>query len=453
MEFEKIWNSVLSEMEIQVSHANFYTWLKSSKLLDKQEGGVFVVALPNNFSKEWVENKYYKNILAVLRNVDDSARKIEFVVQGNIFKGTTAGEKIKSPLETFSQTPFPEFKIDPVTNLNPKYTFKNFIVGSSNELAYAAAQAVVKDIGSKYNPLFIYGGVGLGKTHLIQGIGNEINTFYKGKVRVKYVFSEKFINDVVWAIKNRRMDDIKKKYRDIDVLIVDDIQFIGGKEKTEEEFFHTFNTLYGENKQIIISSDRPPQALPTLHERLRSRFEGGMIADVVYPDYEMRVAIIKTKLSEMGQTIPNTVIDIIAQKLTKNIREIEGILNKLIFIKEKKGIEITDSVLDEIISKNSQENKNISPNKIVKAVADFFEVSVIDLVGKSRKKEIVEPRQILMYLLREVLKMSYPFIGNKVGKRDHTTAIYSCEKINKEIIKNITLNQKINLIKDIIYKD
>jgi len=287
----------------------------------------------------------------------------------------------------------------------------------------------------------------------VQGIGNEITSIYKDKVRVKYIFSEKFVNDVVWAIKNKRMEDIKKKYRDVDVLIVDDIQFIGGKEKTEEEFFHTFNTLYGENKQIIISSDRPPQSLPTLHERLRSRFEGGMIADVVYPDYEMRVAIIKTKLSEIKQTLPESSIDVIAQKLTKNIREIEGILNKLIFIKENKGIEIDDSILDEVINKNSQENRNINPNKIVKAVADFFEISVVDLVGKSRKKEIVEPRQILMYLLREILKMSYPFIGNKVGKRDHTTAIYSCEKIGKDLVKNIGLNQKINLIKDVIYKN
>ena len=452
MELEKIWESVLGEMEVQLTHANFHTWLKNSKLVDKDDAGTFVIALPKKFSKEWVENKYNKNILSVLRNLDSSARKVEFVVSGGIFKALTLSHKAKTAYMPSAQMMFPEFKINPNTNLNPKYTFKNFVVGSANELAFAAAQAVVKNVGVKYNPLFIYGGVGLGKTHLIQSIGNEIMAMYKDVVSVKYVTSERFVSDVVWAIKNKRMEDIKSRYRNVDTLIIDDIQFIGGKEKTEEEFFHTFNALHSINKQIIISSDRPPSELPTLQERLRSRFEGGMTVDISYPDYEMRMAIIKTKLQECHHSLDEPVVSLIANKLTKNIREIEGILNKIIFVKESKNIQITEEVVEDIISKNNQSNKNVNPNKIIKAVADFYEVPISDLVGKSRKKEIVEPRQIIMYLLRNVLSMSYPFIGDKVGKRDHTTAIHACEKINKEILKNSNLNQKVNLIKELIYK-
>ncbi|MFA5173214.1 MAG: chromosomal replication initiator protein DnaA [Candidatus Paceibacterota bacterium] len=453
MDLEKIWETVLAEMEINISHANFHTWLKNSKLINKDESGNFVVALPTNFSKEWVENKYQKNILHILRDLDSQAKKIDFVVQGNIFN---SNQNQKTSKGSFSPIPaqmaFPEFKVDPETNLNPKYTFQNFIVGSSNELAFAAAQAIVKEVGSKYNPLFFYGGVGLGKTHLIQAIGNEIIKDYKNSLKVRYVTSEKFTNDVVWAIKNKRMEDIKKKYRDIDILIIDDIQFISGKEKTQEEFFHTFNSLYALNKQIIISSDRPPHALPTLHERLRSRFEGGMTVDIIQPDYEMRVAIISTKLQECKHELPNKIIGIIAGKVSENIREIEGLLNKLIFIKENKGVEIDEGIINEVINKNTQVNKNINPNKIIKAVADFFEISINELIGKSRKKEIVEPRQITMFLLRNILNTSFPFIGDKMGKRDHTTVMHACEKINKEMEKNINTSQKVNLIKESIYK-
>lgn len=455
MELDKIWESVLNEMEIKLSHANFHTWLRNSKLIDRQDEGTFIIALPNNFSKEWVENKYNKNILSILRNIDISARKLEFVVEGGIFKQNNTYNKSKysGHNATATQMVFPEFKINPETNLNPKYTFKNFIVGSANELAFAAAQAVVKEVGTKYNPLFVYGGVGLGKTHLIQAVGNEINKLYDNKVLIKYVTSEKFTSDVVWAIRNKRMEDIKKRYRDIGVLIIDDIQFIGGKEKTEEEFFHTFNALQSINKQIIISSDRPPHELPTLHERLRSRFEGGMTTDIGFPDYEMRVAIIKTKLQECEHDLSDSVVDLIAKKINKNIREIEGIINKILFIKESKGVEIDEQIVEEVINKNNQNTKNINPNKIIKSVADFYEISITDLVGKSRKKEIVEPRQITMYLLRDILSMSYPFIGEKVGKRDHTTAIHACEKINREITKNAGLNQKVSLIKETIYKN
>ena len=292
----------------------------------------------------------------------------------------------------------------------------------------------------------------MGKTHLIQAIGNEVYTRYQKKIRPRYVSSEKFTSDVVWAIRNKRMEDIKKKYRDVDLLIIDDIQFIGGKEKTEQEFFHTFNALYEANKQIIISSDRPPQSIPTLEDRLRSRFEGGLIADITYPEYELRVAIVKGKLQELGQDLSPEVIDLIAKKVKKNVRELEGILKKIIFYQENKKTEVGSKVVEEIIN-NSINNfsHKVLPEQVLTAVAEFFNIHIDDLIGRRRQKEVVEPRQIAMYLLRDILNLSYPYIGERMG-RDHTTAIHAYEKINHEVNKNSMLNQKILMIKDLINK-
>jgi len=344
-------------------------------------------------------------------------------------------------------------RVDPKTNLNPRYTLNSFIVGPFNELAHSATAAIIENVGVKYNPLFIYGGVGLGKTHLIQAAGNEIMSLYKDAVRVKYVTSEKFTNDVVWAIRNGRAEEIKKNYRDVDVLIIDDIQFIGGKEKTEEEFFHTFNALHENNKQIIISSDRPPRAIPTLEERLRSRFEGGMIVDISYPEYESRVAIIKTKLQEHGVELDDSSIDIIAKRVQKNIREIEGILNKLLFYQTTYKKALDTNTVDRIIAEATQQSMNkVSPSQIIKAVSAFFEISSNDLLGRARNKEFVEPRQIAMFLFRDMLSMSYPDIANRVGKRDHTTAIYAYKKIDSGIKGSSDLSQKIMMIKEVVNK-
>ncbi len=450
MDLNQLWQLTLSEMEVQLSRASFATWLKNSQLVDKREG-IFYIALPNNFAKEWIENKYQKNILGIIRNFDSSARKLEFIVTNQEPKALTRKQVEVDFNKLDTQAGLDLVKIDPDTNLNPRYTLDSFIVGASNELAHAAASAIVHEVGSKYNPFFIYGGVGLGKTHLIQAIGNEIKNYYKGKLRPKYVSSEKFTSDVVWAIRNKRMEDMKKKYRDCDVLIIDDIQFIGGKEKTEEEFFHTFNALYENNKQIIISSDRPPQSIPTLEERLRSRFDGGLTADISYPEYEMRVAIIKNRLQISNRQLPDHVIDLVANSIKRNIRELEGVLNKILFYQEKKGTEIDKKTAQEIIEKSTQSFLGrITDDQILKAVADFYHTEVPNLIGRSRKKEMVEPRQVAMYLLRDILRMSYPYIGEKLG-RDHTTVIHSFEKINQEINKNSPFNQKIIMIKESLY--
>jgi len=456
MDLKEIWQTVLGEIELQISRPNFLTWLKHSELLNRDEKeGTAIIGLPNNFAKEWVRNRYHKIILGSLRNIDGSIKNVNYVVVNRENPAAVQAKQMRVAKSISPPQPaLMEVKTDPKTNLNPRYTLESFVVGSSNELAYAAMQAVVKDVGRKYNPLFVYGGVGLGKTHLLQAGGNEIQKTYGGRANVLYVTSEKFINDVVWAIRNRRMDDMKKKYRDIDVLIIDDIQFIGGKTSTEQEFFYTFNVLYENSKQIIISSDRPPAAIPTLEERLRSRFEGGMIVDIGYPDYEMRLAIIKTKVQEHGWLIEEKTLESIAAKVQRNIRELEGVLNKVVFYEQYKNEKIDSKKLDEIISETTQlAAKNITVGNIVNVVAEFFEISPNDLVGRSRKSEVVEPRQICMYLLRDILKLSYPHIGEKLGHRDHTTAIHACEKVAKDINQNPSLNQKIILIKERLYKN
>ena len=453
MDNNKLWDAVLGDLEIQISKTNFLTWFKQSKIMDRKDGDkVILVGLPNNFAKEWVKNRYHKLILGSIRNLDPIVKNIEYtVVRGD---APIIKKQSISPEEEFTSKLPLGSKIDPKTNLNPRYTLSSLVVGSSNELANAAIGAIINDIGKKYNPLFIYGGVGLGKTHLLQGAGNEIKKRYGDGVNVLYVTSEKFLNDVVVSIKNRRGDDIKKKYRRVDVLIIDDIQFIGGKPATEQEFFHTFNALYENNKQIIISSDKPPGSIPILEERLRSRFEGGMIADITYPDYEMRLAILKSNLEREKIFIDDSILKIIASKVQRNIRELEGVLNKVVFYNNFKREKLDDKKIDEIINEVTHvSGKNMAPQKIIKTVADFFEISTSDLVNKGRKKEVVEPRQIAMYLLRDILKLSYPHIGEKIGKRDHTTVIHAYEKITREMNENHGLNQKILLIRERLYKD
>jgi len=449
---EELWQAVLAQIQLTTSPANFATWFRNTEITSQKEGKV-VVGVPNAFAKEWLENKYGKAIFKILHSLDEEIKEVSYEVRKSglrILKRAPGSQGLGQVPET-GQLEFQEFEIDKETNLNPRYTFENFVVGPFNELAQAAASAAAKNPGQVYNPLFIYGGVGLGKTHLLQAVGNEVIKNFPQR-KVKYIPSEKFTAGVVSSIRNREMENFKLKYQTIDVLIIDDIQFLAGKEKTQEEFFHTFNALYEKNRQIVLSSDRPPKAIPALAERLRSRFEGGMIADISYPDYETRIAILKAKCLERKVELQDEVLGYIASNIQRNIRELEGALNRLVAYRRLQNLapdlEITKSLLKNLISAPS---KIVSVKKIIQAVSEFYDLKEKEIISSSRKKEIVKPRQIAMYLLREELKSSFPFIGRKFGGKDHTTAIHAFEKVSKELEKSENLAEEINLIKQRIF--
>jgi len=459
---EELWQTALSEIELAISKANFITWFKNTAILSEKDGHV-VIGVPNGFAKEWLENKYNLYILRALRNIKDDIKTVSCSIintqetpssfspqkQPSV-DAIIAPQKNQFPENHFPQTP----KITPgvENNLNPRYIFDNFVVGGNNELARAACYAVSQNLGKIYNPLFIYGGVGLGKTHLIQSIGNEI--LKKDPLhKVKYITSERFTNELVDSIKNQKIDEFKARYQQIDLLIIDDIQFLSGKEKTQEEFFHIFNYLYQLDKQIVLSSDRAPKAIPTLEDRLRSRFEGGMIADVSQPDFETRLAILKKKSADESIQISDKALEFIATNVSNNIRELEGALNRASvssqLTKKELDLDYTQQVLSELIS--SGRKKNITHKHIIKVVSTYYEVNPEDLLAKSRKQDVVKPRQIAMYLMRNELKYSFPGIGDKLGKRDHTTAIHACEKITRALQENEKLQEELTHIKDQLY--
>lgn len=444
---EELWQAVLAQIQLNISPANFATWFKNTGVFAKKDGEI-IVSVPNSFAKEWLEQKYHKIIFKVLHGLDINIKEIKYQIAKAELK---IQRKVSLPPEISEQLEFQEFKINKETNLNPRYTFENFIVGPFNELPQAAALAVAKNPGSVYNPLFIYGGVGLGKTHLLQAVGNEVLKGFPEK-KIKYIPAEKFTSGVVTSIKNQDMEGFKSRYRLIDVLIIDDVQFLAGKEKTQEEFFHTFNALYEKNKQVILSSDRPPKAIPALAERLRSRFEGGMIADISYPDFESRLAILKAKAQERKIDLGEEVFEYLASNIQRNIRELEGALNRLTVYQKLNGkvpdLPTTKSLLRNLLLSPA---RIISPKKIIQIVAEFYDLREKDLKSASRKKEIVRPRQIAMYLLKEVLSCSYPFIGKKLGGKDHTTAIHAFEKIKKERGEKESVEEEIDLIKQRFY--
>jgi len=448
---EQLWQAVLGELELFISKANFITWFKNTSIMSRTDDEI-VINVPNGFTKEWLENKYHKFILKAVVSICPNIRKITYKI-GSIQNATERKiEEVEKLAKTEEPAAFSRNENNIGSVLNPKYTFESFIVGSHNELAHAACMSVSKNPGAVYNPLFIYGGVGLGKTHLLQSIGNEVLKKNPDK-KIKYASSEKFTNELVEAISGKNTKPFKEMYRKIDVLIIDDIQFLAGKEKTQEEFFHTFNTLYENNKQIVLSSDRPPKAIPALEERLRSRFEGGMIADVGFPDYETRLAILKAKIREKNFEMPEDSINYIALHIQKNIRELQGALNRVMAICELDNsypdLKKTTNILANIISQPIK--KATTPKDIMKTVADFYGISTENLIDKNRKKEIVKPRQVAMYLMRTEIKTSFPSIGSWLGGRDHTTAMHAFDKISKEIESDKVIEQEINLIIERIY--
>lgn len=443
MNKEELWQAVLAQIQLLISPANFATWFKNTGV-SEQKDGVVIISVPNLFTKEWLEKKYNKEILKIMHSLDETIKEVKYVVEKHSLKISKRNDvDVYSP----NQLEFSDFKIDKETNLNPRYTFDNFVVGPFNELPHAAAVAVTKNPGFVYNPLFVYGGVGLGKTHLLQAAGNEIVKNFSNK-KVKYISAEKFTSGVIASIKNQKMESFKAQYAQVDVLIIDDVQFLAGKEKTQEEFFHIFNTLYEKNKQIIISSDKPPRVIPALTDRLRSRFEGGMLADIGIPDFETRIAILKAKAATMNLVLTDDVLEYIASSIQKNIRELEGALNRLVAYQKlhnsSPNLDTAKHLLKNVLI---SQTKIINPDKIIHTVANFYDINEKDLLAPSRKKEIVYPRQIAMYLLREELKCSFPFIGRKFKGKDHTTAIYAYEKILKEIQQNEKIEEEVMLIK------
>jgi len=444
MDQQELWQAVLAQMQIDISQANFATWFKNTNIVSQNKGSI-VVSVPSAFTKEWLEQKYNKPILKKLHSIDKTIKGVKYKVQKSNLQVL---EKITNPIsKDEDQLNFHNFKIQEKTNLNSKYTFENFVTGPFNELAHAASWAVTQKPGKVYNPLFIYGGVGLGKTHLLQAIGNKIIK-RKKENKVKYISTETFVSEIISAIQHGRVEELRSEYQKINTLIVDDVQFLSGKEKTQEEFFFIFNSLYSKNKQIILSSDRSPKSIATLTERLRSRFEGGMIADISTPKLETKIAILKSKCLEKQANIPDEILNYIAENIKRNIRELEGALN-IILAHQKLNNKTPNLALVKSLLRNitASPKKSINAQKIIHTVANFYNLSVKDISSSSRKKEIVKPRQIAMYLLREELKSSFPFIGRKFGGKDHTTAIHSYNKIVKEIKKNEKLEEEIELIK------
>jgi chromosomal replication initiator protein len=468
----ELWQAALGEIELSISKANFSTWFKNTKILSNENGKV-IIGVPNGFAKEWLENKYNTYIFRALRNSQEDIKEISCVIYSNdqaplneIKKVTheAASMNQSSTQENYQQNNFPQRPLQQTAaqsqqtngayenNINARYTFENFIIGENNELARAACYAVSQNLGKIYNPLFIYGGVGLGKTHLLQSIGNEVLANDPSR-RIKYITSERFANELIDSIRNQTVNDFKSAYQAIDLLIIDDVQFLAGKEKTQNEFFHIFNALYQINKQIVISSDRPPKAIATLEDRLRSRFEGGMIADIGKPDIETRIAILKTKSAENNFYMDEEAIRFIAENVKNNIRELEGALNRIIaaceFNKKLPTLKFVQQALSEIIS--SGKKKGVQSQHVIEAISQYFNISTKELIEKGRKKEIAYARHIAMYLMRSELGVSYPSIGSQFGGRDHTTALHAYEKINKEIESDEKVREDVAILRERIY--
>lgn len=453
-----LWQSALGELELLLSKPNFSTWFKETYVLSYENDRI-IVGVPNAFTKTWLEKKYHVQIIKALRNVSqqpvkDVIYKVELVehrsrhiespfIKEPVFQSISAAS-INGVRTNDTPTHY--------NNLNPKYTFNSFVVGKYCELANAACLAVAAKPGEVYNPLFLYGGVGLGKTHLLQAVGHEIIRQFPDK-KVLFVTCEKFTNDYVQAIRSGRAKELKDLYRNVDVLLIDDIQFLSSKEGTQEEFFHTFNTLHQTNRQLLVSSDRPPKAIPAIESRLLSRLEWGMIADITSPDLETRIAILESKCKEKEVSVSPEVINYIATIVHTNIRELEGALNRVLAYNQLNAFPLTFDKIKQILSSltTSPAKKSLSPKQIIHIVAEFYNINIIDISGECRKRELTVPRQIIMYLLREETKCSFPTIGQELGGRDHTTAIHAYNKVKRDIEDIPKIKEEIDLIRQRIY--
>jgi chromosomal replication initiator protein len=462
-----LWQAVLGEIELSVSHGSYVTWFKNSKVL-RYKDNVLVIGVSNVFMKQQLETKFNQLVVDMLAKNGLKPERIEFKIHSSAAGKKETDESIlinSKPAEVSSTNngftsgaSSASHKSAPTSTLthsyrqglNEKYTFDNFIVGSGNELAYAACQAIAASPGSKYNPLFIYGGVGIGKTHLIQAVGNAVLAKNPG-AHIVYVTSEQFVQEFLDAIRYKKNTDFAGYYRSADVLIIDDMQFIAGKEKTQEEFFHTFNALHQANKQIIISSDKPPRDIPTLEERLRSRFTWGMSIDMQIPDFETRCAIIQTKANVHQIALPPDVVDFLANLFQNNIRELEGALNQLLAFCEMRHLTPDLGIATGLLGNGKTRPKHISAKQIIERTAKHFQIGMDDILGPKRDKDIVVPRQVAMYILRSELHLSFPKIARELGRKDHTTAIHSVEKIEKEVSFDADIRAAVSEIRERLY--
>lgn len=460
---QALWQAALGELELTLSKANFTTWFKNTFLIEA-EGSRAVVAVPNTFTKAWLEKKYHDQIVKALRNASNlPIREVIYRVE---VRNTTVlpfdhmAEAASQPqASSVAYAPPTSSSFAPTATpasadlgLNPRYQFASFVVGKNNELAHAAATAVATKPGDVHNPLFIYGTSGMGKTHLLQAIGHHALQL-NGNLKVKYVTCEKFTNEFIQAVRSGHGNDFKDRYRLVDVLLVDDIQFLSGREGTQEEFFHTFNQLHQNNKQIVLSSDRPPNDIQNLEVRLQSRFGWGMSADISKADFETRVAILHAKAREKNYPLSMEILHAIAGAIQSNIRELEGALNKIVAYHQFKNLLPSLQTIQPILQSFSPTltKRNITPRVLLETVTAYFEISMDEILGKSRERRLAFPRQVAMYLMREEAKCSYPSIGDQVGGRDHTTAMHACEKINGLLKQDEQLKRDLTLLREKIY--
>ncbi|MDP4038551.1 MAG: chromosomal replication initiator protein DnaA [bacterium] len=457
-DFSGLWQAVLGELEVSLSKANYKTWFKNTNLLEVC-GDTAIISVPNIFTKEWIEKKYHSQIFEALARLIDNLIKIEYrvgsikpgsvdAVRPRVVDKTEAEEDSESAKEGLADSLSEQYISS--TPLTKRYNFDNFVVGSSNHLAFAAAKLVAEKPGDHYNPLFLYGPVGVGKTHLMWAINEQVKRVWP-KAKAVYIPCEDFTNEFIRAIREGTTKQFTNKYRGVDVLLVDDLQFLAGKDKTQEEFFHTFNTLHQAGKQIVLCSDRPPKDIPTLEERLRSRFEWGMVADISAPDYETRIAILINKAQGKGLDLPGEVVNFIAERFDSNIRELEGSLTRIIAHCEIHDVSPTADLAEAILGIKKIEEEKIDAKKVIGKVASYYNLKIDDIIGAKRDKQIVLPRQIAMYLMRSELDMSFPQIADSLGGRDHTTVMHGVKKIDNLKEKSQAVNLEIKTLKQKIF--
>ena len=439
VDVKKIWDDALVTIELSITPANFKTWFRDTHIVTLEDGTI-TLGVPSVFVRDWLADKFQSMILKTLRDLTPYVRSIEYaVIQRNDRKQETS-----RPQTVNAALPLEEYYINKSDNLNPKYLFETFVIGPFNALAHAAAKTVSEKPGIAYNPLFIYGKTGHGKTHLIQAVGNQLK---RAGRKVFYVTSERFTVDYFNSLQSGTANNFKDKYRQYDVLIMDDVQFLANKEKTQEELFHLFNALHDNNKQIVFSSDVHPALLPGLEERLQSRFAQGMIVDIPAPDMESRAAILRAKTAQHGLHLIDEVIDHLAHTIEGNIRELEGALNTIMCQSQLLGRTLSLDEVKQIIKNSTRPRKTLAVSDVVDKIARYFDVEPASIYEKTRRKEIVKPRQLIMYILREDFQVSYPAIGQKLGGRDHTTVIHSCEKIKNDLKNNTELEEEIAQIR------